>query len=55
MINTLKKKNTVLMFCSWQFQKTYFNLIPVKEMSLNDVASFECKAKRSWQEKSHKK
>ena len=45
MINTLKKKNTVLMFCSWQFQKSYFNLIPVKEMYLNDVASLNVKQK----------
>ena len=33
------------MFCSWQFQKTYFNLTPVKEMSLNDVASLNVKQK----------
>ena len=45
MIDTLKKKKTVLMFCSWQFQKTYFNLIPVKAMSLNDVASLNVKQK----------
>ena len=45
MIDTLKKKKTVLMFCSWQFQKAYFNLIPVKEMSLNDVASLNVKQK----------
>ena len=45
MIDTLKKKKTVLMFCSWQFQKAYFNLIPVKEMSLNDVASLNIKQK----------
>ena len=31
------------MFCPWQFQKTYFNLIPVKAMSLNDVASLNVK------------
>ena len=24
--STLKKNNTVLIFCPWQFQKTYFNL-----------------------------
>ena len=45
MTDTLKKKKTVLMFCSWQFQKAYFNLIPVKEMSLNDVASLNVKQK----------
>ena len=41
--NTLKKNNTVLMFCPWQSQNTYFNLISVKEMSLNDVASLNVK------------
>ena len=41
--NTLKKNNTVLMFCPWQSQNTYFNLISVKEMSLKDVASLNVK------------
>ena len=24
-VSTLKKNNTMLIFCPWQFQKTYFN------------------------------
>ena len=44
-VNTVKKKNTVLMLCPWQFQKIYFTstflryLSLSKQMSLNDVAS----------------
>ena len=46
--NTLKKNNTVLMFCPWQFQKTYFNLtlsiyLSQKKMSLNDARSLYVK------------